>query len=615
MLFRCLILLGFLLLGKSFAFAQLPQALQIDKQHLEFKEFLVYRVTQLAKGEQLNIHAKGVHGNFDPFVAIAPVNFDMSEARERYQKEVQEAIDSGEDTIAIISEVANEIFLSWDDDSGDGHSAHLEFLVPEAGEYLLLVFGSPARKSFGDVLLHVGRNISEVQGEEVTATGEEFLHIDSSRSFVGRSIDLIEGGQIGEYFTRNFDLHAFEAGNRLRFKVESISNELRPIARLLDYGGKPVAIGNVSGKESFAVIDHVLKERSANYTLQIERCCEGDEGGRSSGDFQIRAGLNAQIESSSAEPYGSQIFRKPIEVQVGVRIDQVTVVDQKHENFGVVADLRMEWSDPALAFNPDSCRCQFRTFSISGFEKFVSERGATWPAFKLQNLQGRRTSQTGIVVLDPDGKATYLERFAATLQAPFFDFRKFPFDSQLFFVRIDSVFPESRFVFKTLQDFSGFGSKLGEEEWLIQDYQVQIYSEQSNSVFKLLFNAWRHQNFYIFRILLPLFLIIAVSWVTFFLKDFSKRIDVTSGNLLLFIAFNFTISNDLPRLGYLTVLDILMVIAFIVSALIIMVNVYFRRLEVSQKTELARSLDRYMIWFVPVVYSLCALYIYFLVQS
>ena len=79
-------------------------------------------------------------------------------------------------------------------------------------------------------------------------------------------------------------------------------------------------------------------------------------------------------------------------------------------------------------------------------------------------------------------------------------------------------------------------------------------------------------------------------------------IEVTSGNLLVFIAFNFTISNDLPRLGYLTFLDTILISTFVVSALVIILNVYLKRLEVRGFQERAHRIDRVVIWLYPLAY-------------
>jgi hypothetical protein len=95
-----------------------------------------------------------------------------------------------------------------------------------------------------------------------------------------------------------------------------------------------------------------------------------------------------------------------------------------------------------------------------------------------------------------------------------------------------------------------------------------------------------------------------VSWFIFFLGDYSKRIDIATTNLLLFIAFNFVISGDLPRLGYLTFLDEVLASTFVVTGLIVMANVFLRRLEMSGRTALAGTIDRYVLWCYPIIYVL-----------
>jgi hypothetical protein len=108
-------------------------------------------------------------------------------------------------------------------------------------------------------------------------------------------------------------------------------------------------------------------------------------------------------------------------------------------------------------------------------------------------------------------------------------------------------------------------------------------------------------------------LIILISWVTFFLKNYTHRIEVASANLLLFIAFSFSLAENYPRLGYLTFLDAVMAIMFIINSLVIIYNVWLRRLEMNEKVEMVERIDDILDWVYPLIYVilLIALTIWF----
>ena len=420
------------------------------------------------------------------------------------------------------------------------------------------------------------------------------------------AVQEITGTLTPENFTTFFDVRKVSAGEKLFVFVEAISGDLKPSIFLEDSGDKPVQSVNTSGNQTKATFQHTFSQSGRIYRIRISGL--RDNGTVTSGDYRLLVGINEpKVVTGTAVTKGSQILHLPLQVKIGVKMQQITSVDQKSENFGVVASLMMEWHNPKLAFNTDECQCRYKIFKGDDFSRFASEKGIMWPDITIFNQQGNRWIQNRIVVIWPDGRAIYFERFSVTLQAPDFDFRKFPFDTQQFFIRVDSVLPEEFVVFTDMKGFSEVGKQLGEEEWIITKFDTHITTEtastqRASSRFSFRFQAHRHLNYYIFRIILPLLIIILVSWFTFFLKDYGKRVDVAGANLLLFVAFNFTISNDLPRLGYLTLMDTIIISGFIVTSMTVITNVYLKRKEITGRGRLAERIDKYGIWVYPFAY-------------
>ena len=205
---------------------------------------------------------------------------------------------------------------------------------------------------------------------------------------------------------------------------------------------------------------------------------------------------------------------EPLEVKVALKVSQITSIDQKAENFGVVATLRMEWLVPELAAKSGEQVPPQRIYKAENFVKILTERNITWPAHSFYNLQGRIAYQNRLVAVDPQGHVIYAARFTATFQAPDFDFKQFPFDEQRFHIKLDSFVPAHLIQFTPIMEHSGLGDTLGEEEWVLDNVKTEIINHDNFGVaasrLVLSFQGNRHLVYYIVRILIPVLIIILV---------------------------------------------------------------------------------------------------------
>ncbi len=304
---------------------------------------------------------------------------------------------------------------------------------------------------------------------------------------------------------------------------------------------------------------------------------------------------------------------EPVQVRAGLYVTQITDVNQKEENFTIVVDTRYEWSQPQLAFDPDEVGAALRSMSTDDFVAYARQNSIPSPVGTFQNLQRRSFEKLSSVFWTSDGNVIHVSETVVTLQAPDFDFRQYPFDTQKFYVRLLMANPTSFFVFNDLPEFSGMGGSLGEEEWIVRDVWTEIDTSRGvtgleSSRLSLVFTADRHLIYYWTRIFVPLLLLVTVSWANLFLEEYRRRIDIAGGNLLAFIAFNFAVSGDLPRLGYVTFLDALMLAMFASAAVTVAYNVMLRRMAVDNHEARARRIDWHVTyWGFPAIHILIIL--------
>ena len=605
--------------GLTSVSAQGGRQVQVLTGKIEAGEVIVYLLPDLSTGQTLYIHASAISGNLDPIVFITDTTLDSETIEAEFEAaRDQQILSDSSDPLEILDELRDQYTLAWDDDSGGGLTAALDYEIPVDGDYRLIVGGSLSLlggNSFGDYQLLVGLDAPKVLDGEAEATDEIIAVLDVEATPLGVGVQEITGTLNQDKTSTFVELNDFKAGDSLYAYIEATSGDLVPGLMLRNFAGKPLRSANMDGKDSKASLQYTFPGDSRNYRLDITSCCE--DGSRTSGDYRLLLGVNApEVLTGKAQPNGRAVAREPIAVDIGLILEQIIEVDQQSEFFTAVGTIEMQWNDPLLAFNPESCQCEFIAYSDEGnFNRFLSESNGRWPDFTFVNQQGNRWIQNRNLVVFSNGDALYFERFTTNFQVDF-DFRRFPFDTQTFVIRIDSLFPEEIYKFTLMENGSAISTEHGEDEFILEDLSTQVSSITSQagrimSRFNFSFDAPRHLSYYIFQIFVPILLIIVISWITFFLKDYTRRIEVASANLLLFIAFSFSLSENYPRLGYLTILDAIMAIMFIINALVIVYNVWLRRLEMNDRVEMVERIDDILDWTYPLIYLVLFGVLYF----
>ena len=161
-----------------------------------------------------------------------------------------------------------------------------------------------------------------------------------------------------------------------------------------------------------------------------------------------------------------------------------------------------------------------------------------------------------------------------------FNLKNFPFDKQTLkiFLRQDqNEISEERFLVSnwTMRKAEEFKNLNSIEGWNItnvnMNYKVYDHTLKSGFFdgFELVFEIERKSRYYIFKIILPIILILIVCWSAVWIKpkDLESRLTITIVCLLSLIAYNFVIDKDLPKLEYLTVMDHIILISYIYATI------------------------------------------------
>ena len=337
------------------------------------------------------------------------------------------------------------------------------------------------------------------------------------------------------------------------------------------------------------------------------------------------------LEPSRAQAEDSEEDRPTI-VTVYLGIIDIPQVDELMETFNVIAYLTLEWNDTRAyetmtgsnGLDDDDI---YQSMSTQQAQEALEKIGGT-NIIEFTNQVGKREILNATLHIEPDGNVIYDERFMATFHTPL-ELERFPFDSQKLLIRIESFYFEAKDLeFKTSEDnivyyrspyASGEEQGLRLEEWrLVRErptYKYGQYQSPSGATYSYLsvgIEIQRKIEFYIWKIFLPLLLIICISWSVFWIgkENVSNRLSVASIGFLTAIAFGFFVSNNLPKISYLTFMDRFIIGIYIIITLTVLEILGTHLLELRGKGSLAVRINNYSRWFFPLILILYLLLVY-----
>lgn len=309
----------------------------------------------------------------------------------------------------------------------------------------------------------------------------------------------------------------------------------------------------------------------------------------------------------------------PLSCKVGFDIVYLVRIDEVKETYTIDFYSWIGWSDRRLAFDPR----EFGVDRINVSPTYVWAEDRMWnPFIEFMNLVDTKVTEESLRI-ESSGYCRLTMRQTATFKfaGGENEFRGFPFDEQELPVAIESFRWDRRSVNFSIdggkREYSKADlKKLHSSEWIIEGARTMVsepaYSGDpapfSRATFTLLIK--RHPGFYLWKVCLPIFVLVvvamSVSWIPG--KDIEARIVLSITTVVAITTYGIVINADLPKLSYLTSLDLWMLACFVLSSCGIIQNVVVSNRAHHGSPGTSRKIDVMCRWLMPLLFVLATIF-------
>jgi hypothetical protein len=276
----------------------------------------------------------------------------------------------------------------------------------------------------------------------------------------------------------------------------------------------------------------------------------------------------------------------PTEISVGLLVLDLSEINDRSQTFSADFNVRLAWDDPRLAHAGRSDIC------IRPLEEVWN------PKLRLLNQREVRGLFDDVVHIDPSGRVSYEQRYIGTLTT-IADISRFPFDTRDLSISMVAVgIEESEIRLVVNPGHAGRLDVLSVPNWSIDEgtprvSQFAAPDGRRYAMFALEFNAVRRSSYYVWSAMVPLTIIVFMSWTVFWINPahLGAQLGLSATSMLTLIAYRFTLANLLPPVSYLTRMDFFVTGASILVFLALVEAVATGSLADRGSGELGRKID------------------------
>ena len=278
--------------------------------------------------------------------------------------------------------------------------------------------------------------------------------------------------------------------------------------------------------------------------------------------------VNAIAGDREALPGIEQVFG-------AVAVLDVDVISSADQSFTINYYAEYRWKDPALAHDgPGTLRRNLQSIAA--------------PRIILLNEQKTWSSLLSVVDITTEGEAILRERLWGDFSQPL-NLRDFPFDRHRVEIPMVALRPVA--------------------DWRISDYKVEAKPVALTATSKVnglvvSFTATRIYNHHLIKYIIPLLLIVAMSWVVFWIDptESSSQLSVAVTAALTLIAYHIALAGKLPDIPYLTRMDLFLFCSTLIVFAALLEVVITSRLARDGRESLARRWDQVCRFLFPISY-------------